>query len=123
MDVDEFTHLTRPLRAGQLVMESPSPNMLRRAVALYRDDLLIDLYDDWVLVERERYRGLYLTALNTLTTTAEAAGDPEEAVNYAERLAIAAPIREDAQRRLMRLYAQSGRGTWRSNVTAPCDVC
>ncbi len=47
---------------------------LEEAVALYQGDLLQDLYDDWVLPERDRWREQLLTCLaRWLTFTAGAA--------------------------------------------------
>lgn len=40
---------------------------LQSRISLYHGDLLPDLYDDWVLQERERLRVLYFSALEQLT--------------------------------------------------------
>jgi DNA-binding SARP family transcriptional activator len=78
------------------------------AVRLYRGDLLAGRYDDWVLAERERLRGLQLAALERVCATLEAEGRLSEAIGWAERLVAADPLREDAYRRLMRLHDARG---------------
>lgn len=90
-------------------VRSYEAQVLREAVELYTDELLIEFYDDWVLVERERCRGLYLSALQALAQAAEERNDTDEAVAMTERFLQAAPLRENAVRRLMRLYAASGK--------------
>ena len=77
---------------------------LTEAVALYRGDLLENIYDDWALVERERLRELYLRAMERLTTLHKQRSDYGRALTYAQRLAASDPLRESAHRELMRLY-------------------
>ncbi|MEA3341274.1 MAG: BTAD domain-containing putative transcriptional regulator, partial [Chloroflexota bacterium] len=74
------------------------------AMALYRADFLQECYDDWALLERERLRELYLSALERLITPSKQQGNYEQALAYAQRLAAADPLREAAHRELMRLY-------------------
>ncbi|HET8754508.1 MAG TPA: BTAD domain-containing putative transcriptional regulator, partial [Solirubrobacteraceae bacterium] len=73
------------------------------AVAVYAGDLLEGSDDAWVRDERERLKGLYLAALEQLAT----AGGPG-AVDYAERLVRADPLREQSYRVLMRLHDARG---------------
>ncbi|MFQ5343353.1 MAG: BTAD domain-containing putative transcriptional regulator, partial [Anaerolineae bacterium] len=82
---------------------------LRQAVQLYRGDLLEGFYDDWVMLERERLRELYLQALESLSHLESAAGRYEAALESALALAQADPLREAAHRDLMHLYARLGR--------------
>lgn len=81
---------------------------MREAVALYAGDLLEDWYDEWLLRERERVRGRYLTLLEQLVSTLEACGDDALAIEYAERLLRHEPLREETYRLLMRLYGARG---------------
>ncbi len=81
---------------------------LEEAVALYRDDLLQDLYDDWVLPERDRWRERLLTCLARLVDRHRQLGRFPQAITYAERLLALEPLREDAVRRLMAARYQSG---------------
>ncbi len=81
---------------------------LAAAVALYRDDLLRTSYLEWAMLERQRLRHLYLDALFHLTSAAEIRGDTAAAVTHGRRLTALEPLREDAHRLLMRVYAATG---------------
>lgn len=71
-------------------------------------DLLPDWYDDWVLLERERFRQLRLRALESRCTRLTAAGKLDEALE-AGLLALAGePLRESAHRALVRLHLAEG---------------
>jgi predicted ATPase/DNA-binding SARP family transcriptional activator len=81
---------------------------LEQAIALYHGDLLPSCYDDWILPERERLRQAFTGALQGLMRLLERAGQPREAIPYAERLLRHDPLREDSYRALMRLHAECG---------------
>ena len=78
------------------------------ALALCGDDLLTDLDDDWVLVERQAHRDRVAELLGALGTAAEGAGDAETAVHLARRRLDIDPASEDAARILMRRLARAG---------------
>ena len=78
------------------------------AVELYAGDLLEDVYDDWVVAERERLRSTYLTILGALVERARSERDYPQALRYANRLLVADPWREDVVRRLMAIRYASG---------------
>jgi predicted ATPase/DNA-binding SARP family transcriptional activator len=78
-----------------------------RAVELYGGDLLPDEAGEWVVLERERLRAAYLSALDTLCAALESS-DPSRALDYCTRLINAEPLREDAHRRMMLLHAVLG---------------
>ena len=99
LDVVEFEQL----------VDGPDLRSLVAAVNLYRVDLLEDVYDDWALLERERLRELYLSALGQLVTLHKQRGSYEQALVYAQRLSAADPLREEAHRELMVLYHLLGR--------------
>src|SRR4051812_49166070 len=56
-------------------------------------DLLPDWYDDWVLVERERFHELRLRALETLCESHLASGDVASAISCASAAVRADPLR------------------------------
>ncbi|HMA32958.1 MAG TPA: AAA family ATPase, partial [Chloroflexia bacterium] len=93
----------------ELLRDPPDVERQARAVALYHGDLLAGYYDDWVLLERERLRQLYLAGLARLLTAYQAAGAWDAAVTTAARLVAADPYQESATRELMRLYYRLGR--------------
>src|ERR1051325_5626978 len=81
---------------------------LARAVGLYRGALLEGCGEEWVVHEREDFTQAYLNALERLAEFAEKRGEHSAAGSY-RRLAIAAdPLRECAQRGLMRSLARCG---------------
>lgn len=83
---------------------------LRRAVELWQGDLLADTFvtdpafEEWIGVERSRFRDLMVSALERLI--------PLEAVNervsMAKRLAALDPLREASHLALMQAYADAG---------------
>ncbi len=85
-----------------------SRKALEQAIALYHGDLLPSCYDDWILPERERLRQALTGALQGVMRLLERAGQPREAIPYAERLLRHDPLREETYRALMRLHAECG---------------
>ncbi len=81
---------------------------LARAVALHSDDLLRQTDMEWVQLERQRLRNLYLDSLFHLTLAAAARGQLTDAIAYGRRLSALEPLREDAHRLLMRMYLATG---------------
>jgi len=71
-------------------------------------DLLPDWYDDWVLVERERLRQLRLHALEALAISRMEAGRHGEAAGAALSAVSIEPLRESAQRVLIRVHLAEG---------------
>jgi DNA-binding SARP family transcriptional activator len=72
------------------------------------DDVLPDWYDDWVVMERERFRQLRVYALETLCERLLAAGDFARAAEAALAAVRAEPLRESAHRALIRVYLAEG---------------
>jgi DNA-binding SARP family transcriptional activator len=71
-------------------------------------DLLPDWYDDWVLIERERLRQLRLHALESLAIRRLEAGRHGEAAGAALSAVSIEPLRESAQRVLIRVHLAEG---------------
>jgi DNA-binding SARP family transcriptional activator len=71
-------------------------------------DLLPGWYEEWVLFERERLRQLLLHALEALSERFLAAARHAEAVETALAAAGADPLRESAQRALVRAHLAEG---------------
>lgn len=76
--------------------------------ALLADDLLPNWYDDWVLLERERFRQLRLHALEVLCERLTEAGRLAEALDAGLAAVAGEPLRESAQRALMRVHLAEG---------------
>jgi len=67
-------------------------------------ELLPDWYDDWVLVEQERYRHLRLHALEAMCDRLTAAGRYGEAIDAGLAAVSAEPLRESAHRALIKAH-------------------
>jgi DNA-binding SARP family transcriptional activator len=83
--------------------ERPSPS----AVSLF-DDLLPDWYDDWVTIERERFRQLRAHALEQLCDRLSEAARFGEAIEAGLAAVKIEPLRESAHRTLMRVHLAEG---------------
>jgi DNA-binding SARP family transcriptional activator/energy-coupling factor transporter ATP-binding protein EcfA2 len=79
-----------------------------QAVALYAGDLLENVYEDWVVAERERLRGIYLGALDDLIGRYRAERNYAEAIACAKRILTDDAWREDTLRVLMALRYEMG---------------
>jgi DNA-binding SARP family transcriptional activator len=71
-------------------------------------ELLPDWYDDWVLVERERYRQLALHALEALSARLVELGRYGEAADAALAAIAGEPLRESAHRTLIAVHLAEG---------------
>jgi DNA-binding SARP family transcriptional activator len=81
---------------------------LREAVDLYSGDLLEGWYDDWLVPERDHFRGRTLAALTRLGSLLEARGDLDAAVTCGERARTVDRLDEGSYRSLMRLHDARG---------------
>jgi DNA-binding SARP family transcriptional activator len=81
---------------------------LEEAVALYRGDLLPELYDEWLYGLRERFRNIYLTVLTQLVSSLRKRGDLTRAIEAARMILAVDPWREDIVRRVVALRYESG---------------
>jgi DNA-binding SARP family transcriptional activator len=74
---------------------------LTKAAALYADDLLPALYDDWILPFRDEYRRSVCEALDHLATILEEQREYAAAIPYADRLLVLDPLGEAHHRLLI----------------------
>ena len=111
LDVEEFEAGIKGCAEKDATGDALSACLLElgQAVTIYRADLLEEIYDDWVLLERERLRESYLRALERLLALHKQIGDYDQALVDAQRLVAADPLYETAHRELMRLYHLLGR--------------
>lgn len=96
LDVAEFERL------------SSSPDTLQEAIALYTDDLLIDVDEEWLDAERERFKTTYHNALAALVARLRAARSYVAGIEAARALLAHDPWREDTLRALLALRYESG---------------
>jgi DNA-binding SARP family transcriptional activator len=92
---------------AQRIVDGTAENVSFAGVAL-NGELLPDWYDDWLLIERERYRQLRLHALEALADRLTALGRYAEAAETALTAIAAEPLRESAHRVLVRVYCAEG---------------
>lgn len=97
LDVEEFAGAS----GGPL-------DRLDAAQRLYTDDLLIDLYEDWIIIERERLREMYLNNWQRLLEHYRAQRVYDRAIACALQILKREPLRENTVRELMQLRAASG---------------
>ncbi len=98
------------LSARQAASTSERIPLLAQAAELHRGDLLPGLFDDWILLERERLNAIYVRVLRQLTVDLEQSGETISALDYALRAAGAAPDQEETHAAVMRLYLALGSG-------------
>ena len=99
IDVNEFRAHTN----------APNLTDWRAAIELYAGDLLEDLDAEWVLGTRASLHEQHLALLERTCAACIEAGDLAAALSYAHRWTLADPLREEAHRTAMQLYAQLGR--------------
>ena len=103
-DVTEFILLT----------ETDTTDDLRRAVDLWDGELMdgfnarSSTFDDWLMQERMTLRERMLGAMTQLLERYEGDSNDEAAIRTGVKLVSIDPLREDAHRALMRLYARRG---------------
>jgi DNA-binding SARP family transcriptional activator/predicted ATPase len=100
---------------------------LAAAAELYRGDFLDDfhvpeaeLFEAWLLVERERLRQLGLSVLDRVAGTALEQGQFATGIAAARRLLAIEPWHEEGHRQLMKLLAADGQ---RSAALAQYETC
>jgi DNA-binding SARP family transcriptional activator len=71
-------------------------------------DLLPDWYDDWVLIERERFRQLRLHALENLCCAFTRVGEHSQAVRAGLAAVGIEPLRESSHRALICAHVAEG---------------
>lgn len=104
LDADEFT---------QLIARAEIRNDLdlyRRALALYRDDYLVNdaRYAEWAVAERERLLALYLRTADRLATALLARGEYADCIAWCERLLSRDRCWEHAYRLMMEASGARG---------------
>jgi len=95
-------------RARQVLRHETDPTRDDVDAILQGGDLLPDWYDEWLLVERERFRQLRLLALETLCSDLSAADSYPAAVEAGLACIAAEPLRESAHRALISAHLAEG---------------
>lgn len=124
VDVHHFESLLAEHRAGN--SHDPVPS-LRAAVELYKGDFLegffagdAEPFEEWLLPERERLRGLMVDALHRLAQTYTIRRQISAGLHYTGLLLAMDPWCEEAYRQRMRLLAWDGQVT---SALAQYNIC
>ncbi|MBT7069435.1 MAG: hypothetical protein HN855_04355 [Anaerolineae bacterium] len=106
-DIENFEALVKPhLTTGG---SSIAYSDIEKGLQLYRGDLLEGIYDDWALLERERYHELYLRGLEKFSQLEKSAGNYAHALEIIQKLLQINPLQESIHREAMRLYYKLGK--------------
>jgi len=89
-------------------LDSSTVELLKDAAALYQGDLLEGWYQEWCLVERERFQNMYLTMLDKLLAHAIEHSDYEAGESYGTTILNYDRASELTYRRLMKLRYDAG---------------
>jgi len=95
---------------AQAIIHGRAGPAARHDVAALRaaGDLLPDWYDDWVILERERFRQLRIDALETLCSTLSADDHYAGAIEAGLAAVAAEPLREQSHRVLIAAHLAAG---------------
>jgi predicted ATPase/DNA-binding SARP family transcriptional activator len=105
-DVGEFEASVASAESASSALDRIQQSTL--AAALYRGELLPGFYEGWVLQERERLAEAYFRLASRRIAVLEERGDLLAALAAARQAVTHDPLREDAQRALIRLLAATG---------------
>jgi DNA-binding SARP family transcriptional activator len=94
-------------RSRAVLRDDPATSETVRRLCL-AGELLPGWCDDWVIVERERFRQLRLHALDALCETLTGSGRYREAIEAGDASVSGEPLRESAHRRLISAYLAAG---------------
>lgn len=107
IDVVEFEAAVQAAEAAKGGDLTAAREALEEAALLYQDDLLPDLYDDWLQPKREQLSQQLAEVLSRLTSLLERVGDYGAGIRYATRLVALDPLREAYYQALMRLHVRN----------------
>jgi DNA-binding SARP family transcriptional activator len=113
VDADEFEEAAQAgISAARQGAADESETQLRRALELYRGEFLADEpYADWAYAERDRLRGIAITALRTLATLDAKRGRIAEAAESLEQLTELEPYDAEVHKQLLTAWLRLGRRT------------
>lgn len=94
--------------ALRLTAQAPGDDPAELAMSLLDAELLADWYEDWVLVERERFRQLRLHALEASCASLTRERRYAEALRVGLAAVAAEPLRESAHRAVIRAHLAEG---------------
>lgn len=115
--VDALAGFGPDTRSAAALGVAEAVDLLEEVARVDAQEFLLGCYDDWVVRAREELAAGVIAVLETLVALAPGA---EEATQWTELLLRRDPLREDMHRRLIRVYADTGR---RADALRQYDVC
>lgn len=103
VDVRDLSGWARDLEAPEAQLDDARIDQL-----IHADDLLPDWYDDWLVLERERFQQLRLHALEACCVKLSAAGRYGRAIEAGLAAVATESLRESAHRALIGVYLAEG---------------
>jgi len=131
LDTAEFIRLlaVEDQRLGIRNSQRPAPD-LQAAIALYRGDFLAGFYiresrgfEEWAVVQRERWRRAAVSVLRHLVTHFLETGQYAASRPIAERLLTLDPLSEESHRQMMMLLARAGQHNAALQQYQTCRRC
>jgi DNA-binding SARP family transcriptional activator/predicted ATPase len=107
IDVFEFEEAARAAKSAGEAHPAAEREALDQAARLYQDDLLPDLYDDWLCPKREQLRLQFGEILSRLAALSEKEGDFPAGIRHAARLLALDQLREGYYQILIRLHLRN----------------
>lgn len=96
-------------RLADEALREPAPDSLHRAIAAYTGELLpADRYEEWTLLARDALAERFLDLLAKLGSALLQDGDLAEAADAFRQVLALDPLREEAHRGLMQVFAFEG---------------
>ena len=117
-DVQNFVSAIRNAREEKQDIKKIKP--LSRAVTLYKGEYLPSLDDEWVIVDREKYKAMYMQAAEELASLLLKESEGEKAILTAESALTQDPFYEPLYRIIMEAHAIRGD---RVSVTRQFEKC
>jgi DNA-binding SARP family transcriptional activator len=106
VDIRAITAHARALLGG--VTPDVAAIDVARELCCFGEDLLAGWYDDWVIMERERFHHLRLQALDRLGEGLRISGRLDDALQVGLAAVHAEPLRETAHRLVVRVHLEQG---------------
>jgi DNA-binding SARP family transcriptional activator len=91
-----------------LLLDADEPDVDGLDETVFAEDLLTDWYDDWLVIERERFHQLRLRALEFVCERLAACGKFARALDAGLAAVAGEPLRESAHRAVVRVHLAEG---------------
>ncbi len=105
LDILKFEQALAQANQAEQAQDMPMMlSALEEAMSLYRGDLVIGCYEEWILPERDRLRQLFLQTAERMMVLQEQERNYAGAIATARQILHSDPLHEATYRQLMRLY-------------------